>query len=255
MTAAAKAACAAWSEDAMPYRNDRDARDARREARALREKRTTKPAAFSLRPSRASVTAMAVGALSLLVMGAALVRPAAPTEATSPAPIASSSSATQNSSTEIRSAEPAVGSVGALGALGGLAASSESGGAPGLAGLAALRASGLRTGVRRVRAQTDTLFHVAPGTECELELRTDGADCAAEVRCGERTIYASDEAHGLTCIRGLGIVSAIFDRATTPDDGSPAFALSATEVQIVDNAPDARGITRLVFDAPRPSVL
>jgi hypothetical protein len=94
----------------MPYRNDRDARDAKREARARREER--KPAPSRLQLSRGSIAALALGALSVLVMAAGLASAPEPTRTVGP-PTRPEPHASQ--------AAP----LGALGGLAGLAGTSE----------------------------------------------------------------------------------------------------------------------------------
>jgi hypothetical protein len=224
----------------MPYRDDRTARDARREARARERERGSKRAPFDLRPSRASLAALALGGLAVLALAAALVRPEerALARAEPPAP----SRSTQN----VVDSSPSVGALGGLAGLGGDSAT-------GLGGLGALAPSELRSGRQAVHAAIDTLFGLPPGSECEVDLQTADGECAALVQCGARVVYESDRARGLECIRGLGGVTTMVDRATSRTDGSPAFTATIDDVQLLDDAPGETGVTRLTFPGRRLS--
>ncbi len=220
----------------MPYRNDRDAREARREARARRERPR---APLDLRPSRGTLVALGLAALSLLAASAAFVGPRA---AAAPAPAPA---------VDDREPDPTVAPTpttdpAPLGGLAGLGALGSYGG-DALGTLGATLTSGLRT----ARPLVDTLFHVPAGTACQLDLRTHGDQCEALVRCGAETLYHSAAAYGLVCTRGLGgEVTSIFDRETTRDDGSPALTITPEEIQLVDDAEGARGVMRLTLGPP-----
>jgi hypothetical protein len=133
---------------AMPYRNDQGAREAKREARARKERTRAEPRSpLDLRLSKAALATLALSSLAILVMAAALARPVARVSQVAPAP----HRATRNTMPVRTSADIGLGARGALGGLAGLgaAASSDSVGAAGGLGV-------LRSGVHGASAVGDT---------------------------------------------------------------------------------------------------
>ena len=207
----------------MPYRNEDEARRLRREAEAT----TLTPASLAWRPSSATWAALLGTTLTLLAIGAGLST-SQHIAARAPTPSPPTPSPTPPAQ---REGAPATALTSGL-------ISRQA---------AALGTHDIESGTRTARVVIDTLLHLAATSECEVETSTEAGACAVTVRCGGRTLYSADEAHGLTCIRGLVGATAVFDRQTSEMDGTPALVLTREEVTLADNAASQRGILRLTY--------
>lgn len=206
----------------MPYRNEDDARRLRLAAEAI----TPTPAGVSWRPSSAACAALFGTTLTLIAIGAGLstsqrIAAHAPTE--SPPPPSQIEAPPETDLT--------------------------SGVIPRQA--AALGTRDIESGTRTAHVVIDTLFHLEALSACEVATSTEAGACAISVRCGGRTIYGADEAHGLTCTRGRVSATLMFEGETSDMDGTPALVVTREEVTLVDNAASQRGMLRLTYSPLR----